>query len=382
VGLQRTVRLLKKLGSFTLFFSLWLVLSAFITPEPPTPFPGQSVIYVATNNYNRRWEKLADSIWRIEDSASPELVYRLPYTPDSLVIDRFSEYEFQLFEQQVTNIAIGGAEFARGNSGTQGIANLWQLDSKNLLVLMYDTFCGQWVFECYGYYELFKLNVENPDVPLRTSLFHIDMHDPAAVDTHCTNDIMRPAITLSPLNNQAVISVALDEQHCGFKSYLLVVDFEQTPTLIAKIPNGILPAWSPDGQQIVYYEYSRCESGDCPANIHRFDLIENTSTLVRTDKSLTELLNLSYGVRYGLGLSITWLDNITLLIKSSRFAMPDGNEDFFIWHNLMTGQEMEVAVDIGNSLRRDKVYFPSVPENLQLPENETLIAITSLPASR
>lgn len=374
--------MLKKLGSFTLFVSLWFVLSAFITPEPPEPFFGQAIIYAATDNRNWLWEKRFSSIWRIEDSGSPELVYRLPYIPDGPLVNRFSEYEFQLFEQAVPSLTPDGLDFPHGVRGEQGIINLWQLDSKNLLVLMYDEYCGQWVFECYGYYELFKLNVENPAVPLRTPLFHLDMHDPAAVVTYCTNAISQPTIALSPRNNQAVISVALDRQHCGFKSYLLVVDFELTPTLIAKIPNGFLPAWSPDGQQIVYYEYSWCESGDCPANIHRFDLIENTSTLVRTDKSLTELLNLSYGVRYGLGLSITWLDNITLLIKSARFDMGLGHEDFFIWHNLTTGQETEISFDIGNSLRRDKVYFPSLPENLQLPENETLIAITSLPASR
>jgi hypothetical protein len=358
--------MLKKSGSFTLFLSLWLLLSAFITPEP---FSGQATIYAATWNSEDR----SYSIWRFIDPANPELVYNIPSTPDSLVVDRFSEYEFQLFEQHVTNSAPSGAEFAHVVSGNQGIENLWQLDRHNLLVLMFDTFCGEWVFECYGHYELFKLNLENPDAPLRTSLFRFDMHDPK-LESRCSTSIRTPTLVLDPVNNRAVISVKLYDRYCArFKSYLVLVDFEETPIILSEISDGFSPAWSLDGRQIAYYEWIECESRDCPASIQRYDLNERRSVLVRIDEPLAEILCCTR-----IDLAINWLDNTTLLIQSSRLLTAD-QEHYFIQYDLASGREVELSRGEGLALLAARANLQPTPFDFQLPDNETLISAVGMP---
>jgi hypothetical protein len=314
------------------------------------------------------------TVWRVSEHNDPERLYEFNDIQEVHAADLLSEREYNLFASAVEHSLFPYLDvFVYDAYIYKNIVGMWMIDDKHLLVNTIQYPSAPSLTNTFGYYELFSVNIENPEAPIIASLLKLDLHDELLDQWGCNPSVTGlyiKSISVSPAAQKAVVIVIPDDQYCNQSySHLFLIDLEDPQEEIVEIPMADWPAWSPDGLQFAYYERSFCGDRECVVNIQRYDLAENKSTLVRIDEPLAEALYFSW-----LGLAITWLDNTTLFIQSLR-PYGDGQTVYFVRYDLITGREIEFNQQDGLAILESYTNVVSTPFDFQLPDDETDIRI-------
>lgn len=292
---------------------------------------------------------------------------------------------FSSHEVAVLNSAISQGAYSRATPDTSGVFQtiqaVWLIDEGNLLIQTSNEICQSPFLNCYGFYELFILNLVSGNL---SSIYKVDYHSELTRDwdgcgensiIHIDQVLLHPYEPKFSLTVKPAVPCSTDQE----KSVAIIADYLKAPTTIVLIPLASGLSWSPDGQYLAFYSQDHCMTM-CTASIYVMDGTNTTPTILHhaplanqtplftqwiDNRTLIYQWRVSQHADYEVPLTLFWhdvIDNITGVVplnlefeSSQVFQLNNGGEV-----NLVGVLQSNRSI-VGFSGQRDADTFVSFP---------------------
>ncbi len=219
------------------------------------------------------------------------------------------------------------------------ISGIWKLSGERLLIQVEYSQCNDMATgspQCAGYSVL--LLVSGATV---RELIKIDYHYPPASEalTCWRGDPYLSTVIPNPTQDLAVLALTKGHFQCDLtNSWAILLDFGQpTPVVLSEWPYSYQFNWSPDGQQLAYFDLGECVEVDireeCQAHLKLWENgdIYDIAAIPEAPPGPDDDFHSPNAYRY----SLQWQDSNTLIFEQ-RIAGGFHRAEALVWYDLNT----------------------------------------------